>query len=129
MAPLVSESVPGAQGPDASLKFGEGTQTAKEMRSLASNTGTSTPQQAASPQQPGAPQQAPQQAQPQHPTDEFPPRDSGGRIDNNRLFTNLTTVNSWRNNAEKWGSSPNAGTYTKYLAKLSKADRGLSQSQ
>lgn len=121
MAGLVSEDIPA--GPDASLEFGQATENARLQREIASRTGGGVPPSPSS-QQPAAPPPPPVQASPGFPQDRGVPRTSDGRLDVNTLFSNVSTINSWRVNADTWAQHPAAGKYVTFLGKHSKADTG-----
>lgn len=126
MAGLVSEDVP--QAPNESLQFGQATENARLQHEVASQSGGGQPPggppSQAPPPPPSAPPSPPVQASPGFPEDKGVPRAPDGRLDTGTLFSNVSTVNNWRVNADTWSKHPAAGTYLKFLGKHSKADIG-----
>jgi hypothetical protein len=127
MPPIVPEDT-GAQGQgaNASVPFGQAGEMNAASHALASQVGTSsrptrppggTPPAAAAP---GGMAPAPPQGPSQPP--QGPPRGPDGRIDTSKVFSDLTVVPSWRQQAGLWSNHPAAGAYLKLLGRLSQAD-------
>jgi len=124
---LVSEQVPTGEGANSSIDYGQQTQAGRMQREMESRAGTAQSQargQGPPPQAaPSGPPQPAEQSQPMpgkpwH--DEGIPLGSDGRLDMNKVFSNLTTVPNWRQNAQTWANHPAAGPYLKMLGQMAK---------
>ncbi len=69
-----------------------------------------------------APPAQPQSGQPF--ADAGIPRGADGRIDTNRVFSDLTIVPNWQQNIDTWAAHPAAGSQMKFLKALKDRQNG-----